>query len=99
VLLNTVLESSLRGILHWGDADTILKMWEKMVSKAKWTTQAKPNSKKIFDYLNTALWWTMERNQQGLRYPLVWTALSLWGVLRSALPDSHCQDLFAANGS
>jgi hypothetical protein len=41
VLLDTVLESSLQAILHWGDADTILKMWEEMVSKAKWSTEAK----------------------------------------------------------
>jgi hypothetical protein len=53
VLLDTVLESSLRAILHWGDADTILKMWVEMVSKAKQSTEAKHYSKKIFDYLNT----------------------------------------------
>ena len=53
VLLDTVLESSLRAILHWGDADTVPKMWEEMVSKAKWSTEAKHYSKKIFDYLNT----------------------------------------------
>jgi hypothetical protein len=34
VLLDTVLESSLIAILHWGDTDTVLKMWEEMVSKA-----------------------------------------------------------------
>jgi hypothetical protein len=28
-------------------------MWEEMVSKAKWSTEAKHYSKKIFDYLNT----------------------------------------------
>jgi hypothetical protein len=51
VLLNTVLESSLQAILHQGDA--VPKMWEEMVSKAKWSTEAKHYSKKIFDYLNT----------------------------------------------
>jgi hypothetical protein len=29
------------------------KMWEEMVSKAEWSTEAKRHSKKIFDYLNT----------------------------------------------
>jgi hypothetical protein len=47
VLLDTVLESSLRAILHWGDADTVPKMWEEMVSKAKQSTEAKHYSKKI----------------------------------------------------
>jgi hypothetical protein len=28
VLLNTVLESSLRAILHLGEADTLPEMWE-----------------------------------------------------------------------
>jgi hypothetical protein len=41
VLLNTVLESSLRAILHHGDTDTVPKMWEEIVSKAEWSTEAK----------------------------------------------------------
>jgi hypothetical protein len=53
VLLNTVLKSSLRAILHRGDAETVPKMWEEMVSKAKQSTEAKHYSKKIFDYLST----------------------------------------------
>jgi hypothetical protein len=28
-------------------------MWEEMVSKAEWSTEAKHYSKKMFDYLNT----------------------------------------------
>jgi hypothetical protein len=56
VLLDTVLECSLRAILHRGEADTILKMWEEMVSKAEQSTEAKHYSKKIFDYLNTITW-------------------------------------------
>jgi hypothetical protein len=53
VLLDTVVECSFQAILHWGDADTIPKMWEEMVSKAKWSIEDKHYSKKIFDYLNT----------------------------------------------
>jgi hypothetical protein len=41
VLLDTVQESSLRAILHRGEADTVPKMWEEMVSKAEWSTKAK----------------------------------------------------------
>jgi hypothetical protein len=53
VLLDTILESWLRAILHQGDASTIPKMLKEMLSKAKWSTEANHYSKNIFDYLNT----------------------------------------------
>jgi hypothetical protein len=80
VLLDTVLESSLRAILHQGDDDTVPKMWEwrdgtqgrvihwgqTLLHKDLWLPQY------CYNY-----WWYVERSQQGLHYPLVWAAPSV----------------------
>jgi hypothetical protein len=38
-LIQFLKVASLRAILHWGDVDDeVPKMWEKKVSKAKWSS-------------------------------------------------------------
>jgi hypothetical protein len=54
-----------------GDADTISKMWEEIISKVELSTEARHYSKKVFDYLNTVTQLMMDYGEEPTKTALL----------------------------